>query len=147
MGGVGQGREQENALSEMDNVPWVGIHMKCFDIMQRLLEHRTSVLHLPPEDTITQTYHKRVPASLNEMYEVYQSRIFDMPDTTWRSWLYEWKVLEPHRYYYNNHFHGDKPVELFEWLEWPWGSQYTNICAFVTHHSGPSHPFNPVCNR
>lgn len=101
--------------------------------MQRLLVYRKTVLHLTQDDTILRTGHKsiRIPTNLGEMYEVYQSRIYDMPGVHWRSSHIDpsWKVLEPHRYYYNGQYHNDKPVDLFGTVQWPWGSRYTAVCG------------------
>lgn len=113
--------------------PWVGVHRKCFDMMRRLVEYRTNVMRLTPDDTILRTGKKspRVPTSLGEMYEVYQSRIHD----NWGASLMSknnkplWKVLEPHRYYYNGQYHDDKHVNLFGNIYWPWGSRYTIVCV------------------
>lgn len=114
--------------------PWVAIHNKCFELMQRLLEYRSSVLHLRPDDSIIRTNHKstRIPTSLGEMYEVYQSRIYTKPCAKW-GWSHEyaWKVLEPHRYYYNGQFYGPEHIELFSLLEWPWGSRYAIVSELV----------------
>ncbi|KAE8553864.1 hypothetical protein EYB25_002402 [Talaromyces marneffei] len=47
--------------------PWVGLHVKCFELMQRLLEYRKTVLHLTQDDTILRTGHKsiRVPTNID----------------------------------------------------------------------------------
>ncbi|KAL3706401.1 hypothetical protein TMatcc_007412 [Talaromyces marneffei ATCC 18224] len=58
--------------------PWVGVHMKCFHLMQRLIEYRKDVMRLTPDNNIfgTEDESTRIPASLGEMYEGYQSRIY-----------------------------------------------------------------------
>ncbi|EEA24324.1 hypothetical protein PMAA_083290 [Talaromyces marneffei ATCC 18224] len=51
--------------------PWVGVHMKCFHLMQRLIEYRKDVMRLTPDNNIfgTEDESTRIPASLGEMYE------------------------------------------------------------------------------
>lgn len=115
--------------------PWVGVHMKCFHLMQRLIEYRKDVMRLTPDNNIfgTEDESTRIPASLGEMYEGYQSRIYwkDGVGKYFRSGLPMWKVEEPYRYYYDNNCHGDTHIKLYSNLQWPWKSPYAVVRRFL----------------
>lgn len=107
--------------------PWIGMHRKCFDMMQRLLEYRLKVLHLTPNNApIVEVVSPWIPANLGEMYEVYHSRVDRGRDPSGFHQLYIWKVLEPHRYYYDDG--SERQVDLFGAIEWPFGSLDTTVC-------------------
>lgn len=117
-----------NALNEhaVDS-PWLGMHRKCFDMMQRLLEYRIKVLHLTPSIAPrAESISPYIPANLGEMYELYHARLENGKHPNGLDSMYVRKVLEPHRYYYHD---GDESkVDLFAIHTWPFGSPDTMVC-------------------
>lgn len=99
-------------------------------MMQRLLEYRLKVLHLTPNNgPMVEAVSPWIPANLGEMYEVYQSRVDRGRDPSGFNQMYIWKVLEPHRYYYDDG--SEKQVDLFGAIEWPFGSPDTTVCEWI----------------
>jgi hypothetical protein len=158
--GWGYGRNTRFMFEKDKPFPWVGIHTQCFNLMKRLVEYRTNVLGLVPDDNILRVRDEcstHIPTSLGEMYEVYQSRIYMMPEIHWsRLSQCVWRVLEPNLYYFDEalyddtgeglfrvhqsymtkYGHGDedfddRPMELFNLLEWPFGSPDVDVREYL----------------
>ncbi|CEN60723.1 hypothetical protein ASPCAL03156 [Aspergillus calidoustus] len=91
----------------MDDSPIIAVHVKCFELLQRLVRSREKQQDAGDE-----------PRSLEDFWKVFCSRIDDYkrgPCGLLHSWMCQPRILEPHEYYFPASW--DTSNEL----QWPTG--------------------------